>query len=244
VTQALRVEDLRAGYRGAAAIRGVSFSCDAGQIMTILGPNGSGKTTTLLATAGFLSPTAGNVSLFGTRVTGRASHAIAREGMVLVPDDRGLFPTLTVGQHLRLAERSAAARRKHDSEGLARAEVLDLFPALAPLIGRQCSTLSGGEQQMLAVAKALLLAPRVLLIDEMSLGLAPQVVETLLGALRGLVKRTGMALILVEQHYELALAVATDAIVMGHGEVVLADDAQALLSDPARLEAAYFSDGR
>ena len=243
-TDALSVTNLRAGYRGVAAVRDVSFSVGAGEILTILGPNGSGKTTTLLATAGLITPMDGEVNLHGTDVAGKDCHAVARQGLFLVPDDRGLFPSLSAGEHLRLAERSGAANHTKDGARIDRDEVLKLFPALKPILGRQCALLSGGEQQMLAVAKMLLLSPKVLLIDEMSLGLAPQVVQTLLAALSGLVKRTQMTLILVEQHYELALAVATKAIVMSHGEVVLAGDARELLDNPERLEAAYFSSDR
>lgn len=157
---------------------------------------------------------------------------MARRGIRLVPDDRGLFSGMTVREHFRLA-RSRADRSREEL-------VLDRFPALARLQPRTVGLLSGGEQQMLAIAVALLAEPRILMVDEMSLGLAPLVVEQMLPAIRDLAREENIAVVLVEQHVELALAVSDRAIVLGHGRVVLEGSAAELLADRDRLEAAYF----
>jgi branched-chain amino acid transport system ATP-binding protein len=238
---ALVVEALCAGYEGIPAVRDVSFTCEPGEVLSILGPNGAGKTTTLLAIAGPLRPLSGSVQMFGTDLTGRPTHAIARHGLILVPDDRGVFPTLTVAEHLDLARRSAPARRS-GVQPVDRKEVLGRFPALEPLLNRQCGLLSGGEQQMLAIAKALMMAPSVLLVDELSLGLAPMIVQALIPTLSQLARDSGMALVLVEQHFELARALSTNPLVMNHGNVVASGPAAAWLADPSTLEAAYFGE--
>jgi branched-chain amino acid transport system ATP-binding protein len=236
---ALLVESLWAGYAGVPAVRDVSFACEAGQVLSVLGPNGAGKTTTLLAVSGAIQPLSGKVRLDDVDITGQPPQSAARRGLILVPDDRGLFPNLTVAEHLNLAVRSAPARRKGAPE-VRHDDVLGRFPRLEEVMHRQCSYLSGGEQQMLAIAKALLLAPRVLLVDELSMGLAPIVVQALLPRISELARDTGMAVVLVEQHYELALAVSVNALVMNHGEVVLDGPAADWLAHPESLEKAYF----
>ena len=235
----LTVESLTAGYKGIPAVRNVGFSCEPGEVISILGPNGAGKSTTLLAIGGAIKPISGAVTLDGVDVTGWATHQMARHGVVLIPDDRGVFHNLTVGEHLTLSERSAPAKRKKDTR-ISRQDVLDRFPQLAGLTDRRCGLLSGGEQQMLAIAKALLLQPSILLVDELSLGLAPVIVQALLPTLSGLARDTGMGLVLVEQHFELALAASNKGVVMNHGEVVLAGPASDWLADPSALESAYF----
>jgi branched-chain amino acid transport system ATP-binding protein len=227
----LRAERLTAGYNGVPAVRDLGLSIGAGEVVSLLGPNGAGKTTTLLSLVGLLPAMKGTVTALGRPVAPRRAHLLARRGVRLVPDDRGICFGLTVAEHLRLA------RCTDDGH---RAAVLDRFPALAGLQPRKVGLLSGGEQQMLAIATALLARPRVLMVDEMSLGLAPVVVQDMLPALRDMAKRDGIGVLLVEQHVELALAVSDRAVVLNHGEVVLTGSARDLLDDRARLESAYF----
>jgi branched-chain amino acid transport system ATP-binding protein len=175
---------------------------------------------------------AGTVTALGEQVAHKRTHQLARRGVRLVPDDRGIYFGLSVRDHLRLA------RRRPDH---ARTEaVLARFPALAGLLGRKVGLLSGGEQQMLAIATALVAEPKLLMVDEMSLGLAPVVVQRMLPAIRDLARDEGIGVLLVEQHVELALAVSDRAVVLNHGTVVLAGDAAELLAHRERLEHAYF----
>jgi branched-chain amino acid transport system ATP-binding protein len=236
--KALEVSGLSVGYGGVAAVRDLSFILPEGSILAIVGPNGAGKSSTLLGIAGVLRPLTGSIRAFGADVTGLAPHLVARRGMCLIPDDRGLFPDLTVAEHLRLAEGSPVRRR--GGQRISRSTVLERFPQLGELLPRRCGLLSGGEQQMLSIAKTLLLSPRLLMVDELSLGLAPMVVSSLLPALRDIGRSTGMGIILVEQHFELALAISDDAMVLNHGRVVLTGTAPELLTDHSALETAYF----
>lgn len=231
----LIAEGLVAGYHGIPAVDGIDLTVSPGEVLTMLGPNGAGKTTTLLALAGLLPLMGGRAAVLGAPVDHRRPYRTARRGMRLVPDDRGLFPPLTVQEHLRLATpKPDPARQK---------AVLARFPALRDLRTRKAGLLSGGEQQMLAIAAALVSRPKVLVVDEMSLGLAPMVVRTILPALRELARAEGTAVLLVEQHVDLALAVSDRAIVLNHGRVVLSGAAEHLLADREKLTAAYF-DGK
>ncbi|MGI5219834.1 ABC transporter ATP-binding protein [Nocardia sp. CA-290969] len=233
MTEAVLVADrLVAGYHGIPAVQGLDLAVAAGEVLTLLGPNGAGKTTTLLTLAGLLPRMGGRATILGTPVDHRRPYRTARRGMRLVPDDRGLFAPLTVAEHLRLA----AARPDPEREK----SVLARFPALEGLRGRKVGLLSGGEQQMLAIAAALVARPKVLMVDEMSLGLAPMVVRNILPAIREIARAEGIAVLLVEQHVELALAVSDRAIVLNHGRVVLSGAAGQLLADRAKLTAAYF----
>lgn len=225
-------QGLSAGYGGIRAVRDVNLELQAGEVVTLLGPNGAGKTTVLLALTGLLPAMTGTVHALGERVTSRTTARLARAGLALVPDDRGIFADLTVAEHFRLAQERKDAERLRT--------VLDHFPALEPLLGRRAGLLSGGEQQMLALAKALVRRPRVLMVDEMSLGLAPIIVQSMLPSLRRLAVEEGIGVLLVEQHVTLALAVSDRAVVLGHSHVVLEDTAERLLAEPHRVEAAYF----
>ncbi|ONH22242.1 ABC transporter ATP-binding protein [Pseudofrankia asymbiotica] len=229
---ALEITGLTAGYNGVPAVRDLSISVAEGEVLALLGPNGAGKTTTLLAAVGLLPAMRGGVVALGTPVRGRRVEKIARAGVSLVPDNRGVFQRLTVAENLRLA---SGRRARADLAG-----TLDLFPQLRPLLGRRCGLLSGGEQQMVALAKALLPRPRVLLIDEMSLGLAPIVVQGLLPAVRSLADERRMAVVLVEQHLDIALSIADRAVVLHHGQVALAGPAAQLRERRDLMEAAYF----
>jgi branched-chain amino acid transport system ATP-binding protein len=232
----LETVDLAAGYNGVPAIRGLSLSVGPGEVVALLGPNGAGKTTSLLAMVGLVPLLGGEVRVLGAPLGRRRPHQIARSGVLLVPDDRGIFYGLTVREHLRLAARKADPERE--------TQVLDRFPVLRNLDSRRAGLMSGGEQQMLAIAKALLARPKVLIIDEMSLGLAPKIVQEMLPAIRDLAKEDGIGLVLVEQHIELALSIADRGVILNHGRVVLTGAAGDLLRDRHLVEAAYFGADR
>ena len=226
---ALQCAQLCAGYDKLSVVRNLDLSVSHGEVLAVLGPNGAGKTTLLMTLAGFLAPVSGTIRVDGTPLAGSARRA-NRAGVVLVPDFRALFTELTPVQNLQLA-----ARRGGPSVD----EVLDEFPALRRRAKLRAGELSGGEQQMLALGRALIQAPKVLLIDEMSMGLAPVIVESLIPLVRTIADDSGAAVVLVEQHVQLALDVADRAAVLVHGEVVRSGDAAALRADGAGLEAAY-----
>ena len=226
----LTASGLTAGYGGATAIRDVGLEVREGEVVALLGPNGAGKTTTLLALVGALRPMRGEVRLLGRDTAGWPVHRVARLGVGLVPYDRGVFHQLSVRENLRVASRDRGA-------GIAAA--VELFPPLEPLLDRRCGLLSGGEQQMLALARALLPRPRILLIDEMSLGLAPIVVERLVPVVRRIADEHGTAVLLVEQQVSAALSIADRACVLDHGEVVLEGAAQEIAARPELVESSY-----
>jgi branched-chain amino acid transport system ATP-binding protein len=228
----LELRGVTAGHGGPPVVRDLDLSVGAGEVVALLGPNGAGKSTTLCAAAGLLRPTSGDVLLDGRSCLGRPPHRLARDGLSLVPDDRGLFPSLTVAQHLELGSprhrRAAAVER-----------VLAWFPQLAPLLGRRVGLCSGGEQQMLALGRALAGSPRVLLVDEMSLGLAPIVVQSILPVVRRVAAESGCGVVLVEQHATLALAAADRAAVLSHGRLVMCGPADEVRRDWSRLRESY-----
>jgi len=234
MTPTVEVRGLRAGYGSVTVVRSLDLSVPAGTVLGILGPNGAGKTTTMLTIAGLLPRQDGAVLVDGTVLPSGRPAAANRAGVVLVPDDRALFSSLTVRENLLVARRAG---------GFDLDEAVDLFPALAPRLGLAAGALSGGEQQMLAVARALVQKPTVLLIDEMSMGLAPVIVEGLLPVVRRIADETGTVVLLVEQHVQLALEVADEAIVLVHGECVHRGTAAELLADRASLAAAYLGAG-
>ena len=226
----LELIELNAGYGGVPVVRDVSLTVHAGEVVALLGANGAGKTTTLLTAAGVLRPARGDVRLLGHSVCGRRPHQIAREGLMLVPDDRGVFHALTVRENLRLGG-------SPDLE-----PAFELFGALRPLQRRRCGLLSGGEQQMLGLAKAVLARPRVLIVDELSLGLAPVIVQRLLPTLRQLAVERDIGVLLVEQHTAMALSVAHRAYVMRRGKIVLEGKATELRARQDLLEASYLTE--
>ena len=232
MTAVLELDGLSAGYGQVPVVRGLDLTVAAGEVVALLGPNGAGKTTTLLTVSGLLAPMGGGIRFLGTPVAGRKPYLLAREGMAHVPDDRGLFPGLTVSDHLDLG----GGRRGRDA---ARDRVLGWFPQLEALLGRRAGLLSGGEQQMLALAQALLREPRLLMVDEMSLGLAPIVVESLLPVVRRIAAESGCGVLLVEQHAPMALQVADRAVVLNHGDVVATGSSDELRRDWDRLLASY-----
>jgi branched-chain amino acid transport system ATP-binding protein len=224
---------LKAGYGEITIIPTIDLAADAGDVVAVLGPNGAGKTTLLTTLAGLLPAQDGTVAVDGAAIPNGRPALASKAGVVLVPDDRALFTTLTVEENLKAAQ----GKRKTTIES-----AFDLFPALVARRKVQAGNLSGGEQQMLAVARALVQEPRVLLIDEMSMGLAPVIVEQLLPMVRRIADETGAVVVLVEQHVGLALEVADRALVLVHGQVSLDGSAAELRNDATRLEAAYFGD--
>jgi branched-chain amino acid transport system ATP-binding protein len=233
----IELEQLWSGYGGVAVLRDVNFRVTQGEIVGVLGPNGAGKTTMLLTISGLIKPLRGGIRVFGEAPPTRFPHRLVRRGVAHVTESRNLFYDLTVGENLRLALRGSRRERKAALD-----EALEMFPALSALVDRQTALLSGGEQQMLALARALVSRPRVLLLDEMSLGLAPIIVERLLKTVREIADRTGCAVVLVEQHVHLALRIVDRAYVLARGSVVVTGSAGELSSKKEILESSYLGE--
>ncbi|HWA65941.1 MAG TPA: ABC transporter ATP-binding protein [Mycobacteriales bacterium] len=229
MTLALQTEGLSAGYGKVTVVHDLSMAVPEGATVALLGPNGAGKTSTLGALTGTVATTAGSVRLFGRRIDGLSTYYRAQRGLTLIPDGRGVFPGLSVGENLELAAESAqgvdkAWRRRQ----LAR--VNEMFPAIAHRQGQRAGTLSGGEQQMLAMSRAFLANPKVLMMDEISAGLAPLIVQTLYDAVEHL-KGDGMTIVLVEQYTQYALRLADICYVMAKGTFTF-------VGEPAELQGA------
>ena len=227
----LTVEALDTGYDGVAVVRNLSLHVDAGEVVALLGPNGAGKTTTLMTISGMGQILDGSVTIMGRSVPRlRQAHRVARWGVIHVPENRGLLFQLTVRENLQLAK----TRGRVDID-----RALDFFPALGPLINRRAGLLSGGEQQMLALARSIVAEPKLLMVDEMSLGLAPVIYEELMPVVRRIADETGAGVLLVEQHVDLALEVSNRGYVLNHGDLVMQGAASDLLADRALLDASY-----
>jgi branched-chain amino acid transport system ATP-binding protein len=231
----LEVEHLQVAYGGVVAVRDVSFSVSAGEVTAVLGANGAGKTTTLLALSGLVRPRAGEVRYEGRSLLGMAPERIARLGIAHVPAGRGIFPGLSVADNLRMGL-YGAGRDGSDDGRAAVEEVLESFPILRERRDQPAGTMSGGQQQQLAIARALVQRPRLLLLDEMSMGLAPKVVMDLFDLVQE-IAGLGVAVVMVEQFVGQALKVADEAVVIEQGSVVAAGSPDSLSAED--IGAAY-----
>ncbi|MDQ6910576.1 MAG: ATP-binding cassette domain-containing protein [Actinomycetota bacterium] len=224
----MRVDRLSTGYAGAPVLRDVTLEVRAGEIVALLGANGAGKTTTLRAVSGLLPAQRGGVEVLGAPVHGRV-HEVAERGLAHSPQDRGVLPALTVAENLTLAAH-------FDKEGVASAAAA--LPSLVPLMSRRAGNLSGGEQQILAIGRALASRPKALLVDELSLGLSSTTLGDVLAAIAAMADQ-GVGVLLVEQHPDLALAIADRAYVLQRGRIVLDGPARAVSAQKDALEEAY-----
>jgi branched-chain amino acid transport system ATP-binding protein len=231
----LDVVDLQVRYGAITAIKGISFDVREREIVALLGANGAGKTTTQKTVSGMLRPAAGSITYDGQRIDGIPPHHLIELGICHVPEGRHVFPRMTVEENLEMG----AFRFKNTDRDLL-AHVLDLFPRLKERYGQQGGTLSGGEQQMLAIARALMGKPRMLLLDEPSMGLAPLIVEQIFEIVRG-INADGVSILLVEQNARQALQLADRGYVLETGEVVLSGTGRELLADD-RIRAAYLGE--
>lgn len=236
----LEVRDLRVNYGAIKALHGVSLRVAKGEIVTLIGSNGAGKSTTLRTISGLLRPASGDVVFEGRSIRAMPAHEIVRLGLVQSPEGRGVFPNMSVDENLQLG---AFARGAGERAAIAadRERALGLFPRLRERLRQSAGTLSGGEQQMLAIARALIASPRLLLLDEPSLGLAPQIVQTIFQIIRD-INASGTTILLVEQNAHMALRVAHRAYVLEVGRITMEGEAGALAaSDEVRK--AYLGHG-
>jgi branched-chain amino acid transport system ATP-binding protein len=227
----LAVEGLVAGYGEVVALDGVSVTAGAGAITAVLGANGAGKTTLLRTVSGMVKPRRGRVLLGGTDVAGRSPEQVVRAGIAHVPEGQGVIPELTVEENLRVGMMSWRARKAERTTALE--ETYGRFPPLAARRRKLASTLSGGERQMLVIGRALLARPRVLLLDEPSLGLAPRVMAQVMDLVVRLSREHGLTIVLVEQNARSALSIADHGVVLNLGRVVASADAPTLAADVA-----------
>jgi len=223
----LEVRGLRYAYRGIRAVSDVSLRVGAREIVALVGANGAGKSTSVKLIAGALRPAAGSISWDGADITGLPAHRVVKRGVTLVPEGRLVFQALTVEENLRVAGQARGRRALRESLD----HVLSVFPRLADRRQQPAGSLSGGEQQMLAIARGIMTAPRLMILDEPSLGLAPQLVAAMFALVRAL-NSEGMAVMLVEQNVHAALALAHRAYVLEKGRVALSGTGPALLADP------------
>ena len=232
----LRVADLHVAYGGIQAVKGVSFEVGAGELVSLIGANGAGKTTTLKAVTGLLPPSAGAIEFMGRSIAGQGAWSLVGQGLVMVPEGRGTFARMTITENLQMG-----AFVRCDADIAADMEaVFALFPRLKERRGQLAGTLSGGEQQMLAMGRALMARPKVLLLDEPSMGLSPLMVDKIFEVVADIHAR-GTTVLLVEQNASRALQLANRGYVMESGRITMAGEAKALLDDP-RVRAAYLGE--
>jgi len=229
----LSVHDIEVCYGQITALHGITLDVAKGEIVTLIGANGAGKTTTLRTISGLLKPKTGDVTYNGTSIAGKKPHIVTAMGISHVPEGRGIFANLTVQDNLELG----AYLRKDKITQVEYQRIFTLFPVLKDRIKQNAGTLSGGEQQMLAISRALMSKPQVLLLDEPSLGLAPQMVQTIFRVIRE-INAEGTTILLVEQNAHMALVTAHRGYVMETGRIVLADETKALLASD-RIKKAY-----
>jgi branched-chain amino acid transport system ATP-binding protein len=233
----LEVSDLEVHYGGIRAVKGVDLEVDEGELVCLIGANGAGKTSTLKAICGLLRSHTGSVRYRGQEISRLPVYELPRRGLVLVPEGRGIFAQLTVAENLTMG----AYARRDDDVAADLDRMHGLFPRLLERRTQTAGTLSGGEQQMLAIARALMSRPKLLLLDEPSMGLAPMLVAKILEIVRE-IARQGVTTLLVEQNAKLALEIAGRGYVMESGAISLAADAKSLLDDP-RVREAYLGEG-
>ncbi len=229
----LSIRGLEVGYGAISALHGIDLDVNKGEIVTLIGANGAGKTTTLRTISGLLKPRKGTIEFDGSEITGVPPHIITARGISHVPEGRGIFANLTVSDNLELGaylRKGRIGKEEYD-------RIYTLFPVLKERIKQNAGTLSGGEQQMLAISRALMAKPTVLLLDEPSLGLAPQMVQTIFRVIRE-INAEGTTILLVEQNAHMALVTAHRGYVMETGRIILADDTKALLASD-RIKQAY-----
>ena len=233
----LEVRNLKLSYGGITAVKGIDFYINSGELVTLIGANGAGKTTTLKVIAGLLKPSSGSIHFLGSAIGGQPAYELAALGVGLVPEGRGVFARMTILENLQMGAyvRQGSHSVKsidHDLE-----VVLETFPRLRERLSQLAGTLSGGEQQMVAIARAMMARPKLLLLDEPSMGLAPLMVETIFGVIQNL-NQHGMTILLVEQNALLALSMADRAYVLESGVITLPGTANELLNDD-RVREAY-----
>jgi branched-chain amino acid transport system ATP-binding protein len=234
----LSVDDLHVYYGNIAAVKGLTFSVREGEIVTLIGSNGAGKSTTLRTISGLIRPRKGQITFRGKQITKADGHEIVASGICHSPEGRRIFPRMTVDENLDLG----AFLRKDKVEIAAdRDRVLELFPRLAERISQKAGTMSGGEQQMLAISRALMARPKLLLLDEPSMGLAPIMVQKIFEVVRDVAKG-GMTILLIEQNARLALQISQRGYVMDGGLITLEGESQSLLSNP-KVREAYLGEG-
>ncbi|MDY6948929.1 MAG: ABC transporter ATP-binding protein [Pseudorhizobium pelagicum] len=221
----LRLDNIHAGYGPTTILHDISLSVEAGEVVTIVGANGAGKTTTLRTIAGLIRPTGGTISFEGEDVTRLSSHEMVDRGITLIPEGRQLFPDMTVRENLLMGAYRKAARQHKDAT---LEEVLSLFPRVRERLSQIAGSLSGGEQQMVAIARGMMARPKLLMFDEPSLGLAPIIVAQVFEVIETIVK-TGATVLIVEQNVFHTLKAADRGYVLENGEIVLSDTAEALL---------------
>ena len=229
----LALKDVHIGYGGIKAVKGITFDVAEHELVCLIGANGAGKSTTLKAISGLLIPTAGTIKYNGDDIAGQAAYKIAGKGLRLVPEGRGVFPILTIEENLQMG-----AYTRNDKPGIALdiERMFTLFPRLKERRSQTAGTLSGGEQQMLAIGRALMAQPKLLLLDEPSMGLAPIMVQKIFEVVRE-VSRSGVTILLIEQNARLALEISTRGYVMDGGLITLAGESRALLANPKVREA-------
>ena len=232
-TELLRIEGLRAGYGEAVVLHDIALTLNEGETLALLGRNGTGKTTLMDTLVGATTQHGGSITFGGVALHGMAPHERAAAGIGWVPQERNIFKSLTVHENLTAVAREA---RNAQHRAWTPARVYELFPRLAERQDNLGTQLSGGEQQMLAVGRALVLNPRLLLLDEPLEGLAPIIVEELLKAIARITREEGLSAIIVEQHPQAILKISHQAVVLDHGTVVHSGSAQALLDQPKRLD--------